>query len=398
MKDKNRFKRKLKKEDLFYKVMMIIVRPFLPLRYDITQTNKEILHTEEPYLIIGNHVMADDPVIVNSHSDRLIRYIASDTNYDTYWKKVVLNLGGAIPFSKGNTDFKAVKHLIRLTKSNKPVGLYPEGGRCWSGETEEIIYSTAKLIKMLRVPVYKVIMKGGYLKKPRWAQFYRKGKIFMDYKVLFTKNQIENMDEEEIYKEMKGGIYHNDYKWQRDNKIRFTGKNKAEHIERLLYFCPKCESLDSIYSRGDNFHCKTCGEKWNIDDYGFIKGEFFQDTVQWNNWQKDLLYEKLEKEKLEIISGEIKLKKFNSSGKKIFDENVELILSSHFIKVKGTSLNEEMKINSIKAVSITLLDIFEFYNTRDEKFRIIFDPKSNPSIILFLETLKYYMGRIKDER
>ena len=398
MKDKNQFIRKLKKEDLFYKVMMLIVRPFLPFRYDITEINKEILHTEEPYLIIGNHVMADDPVIVNSQSDKLIRYIASDTNYDTYWKKVVLNLGGAIPISKGNTDFKAVKHLIRLTKANKPVGLYPEGGRCWSGETEEVIYSTAKLIKMLKVPVYNVIIKGGYLKKPRWAQYYRKGKIFMDYKVLFTKNQIENMDEEEIYKDMKRGIYHNDYKWQRDNKIKFTGKNKAEHIERLLYLCPKCKSLDSIYSHGDNFHCKSCGEKWNIDDYGFIKGEFFQDTVQWNKWQKDLLYKKIKEENLEIISGEIKLKKFNSYGEKILDENVEINLSSMKIEIKINTTVEEIKIENVKAVSITLLDIFEFYNSRDEKFRIVFDPKSNPSIILFLETLKYYMRRIKDER
>jgi ribosomal protein S27AE len=220
----------------------------------------------------------------------------------------------------------------------------------------------------------------------------------MDYKVLFTKNQIENMDEEEIYKEMKRGIYHNDYKWQRDNKLKFTGKNKAEHIERLLYLCPKCKSLDSIYSHGDNFHCKSCGEKWNIDDYGFINGEFFQDTVQWNKWQKDLLYKKIKEENLEIISGEIKLKKFNSYGEKILDENVEINLSSMKIEIKINTTVEEIKIENVKAVSITLLDIFEFYNSRDEKFRIVFDPKSNPSIILFLETLKYYMRRIKDER
>jgi hypothetical protein len=48
MKDKNQFIRKLKKEDLFYKVMMLIIKPFLPYRYDITETNKEILHTDEP--------------------------------------------------------------------------------------------------------------------------------------------------------------------------------------------------------------------------------------------------------------------------------------------------------------------------------------------------------------
>ncbi len=398
MNKENTFNKKLKKEDRFYKLMMILVNPFLPLRYNIKKNNSEILHTDKPYLIIGNHVLAEDPVIINSHSNRLIRYIASDTNYDTLWKKIILNLGGAVPFSKGNADVKAVKHLLRLTRVSKPIGLYPEGGRCWSGETEEIIYSTAKLIKMFKIPVYKVITKGGYLKKPRWAQYYRKGKIFMDYEILFNTNQIKEMSQEEIYEEMKIGIYHNEYQWQRENKIEFKGKNKAEHIERLLYICPECKSLDSIYSQGDKFKCKNCGEEWRIDLYGFIQGRYFDDTVKWNNWQKEILYRELNLEKIKIITREIKLNKFNTEGEKIIDDEVNITLSSKHIKIEGQNINEKINLENVKAVSITLLDIFEFYNNIEEKYRIIFNPKGNPSIILFLETIKHYIRRRKNER
>ena len=398
MKKIKTFNKKLKKEDRFYRIIVLILRPFLPLRYNITKNNSEILKREEPYLIIGNHVMADDPIIINSHSNRLIRYIASDTNYDTYWKKFFLNLGGAIPFSKGNKDFKAVKQVLRLIKADKPVGIYPEGGRSWSGETEEVIYSTAKLIKMLKIPVYSAIMKGGYLKKPRWAQYYRKGKIFLDYEVLFEKKQINKMSEEEIYKKMKKEIYHNEYDWQRKNKIKFRGKDKAEHIERLLYMCPNCKGLDTIYSRGDFFTCKNCSENWSIDDYGFIKGNYFEDTVQWNKWQKDILHSDLKREEIEIITQEINLQKFNNKGEKTLEQMVNGVLSPKSLKINGHNIDEIIYIENIKAFSITLLDIFELYNDQNEKYRIIFNPKKNPSIILFWETLKYYIGRKRNER
>src|SRR6056297_461406 len=390
---KSEFKRKLKKEDLFYDIISTVLRPFLRFRYDIKTQNKDILKSKEPYLIIGNHMMADDPVIVNFHSNKLIRYIASDTNYDTTWKRVVLSMGGAIPFSKGNSDFKAVKHLLRLVKNNKPVGLYPEGGRCWSGETEEIIFSTAKLIKILNTTVYRVMTKGGYLKKPRWADKYRKGKIHFYYDVLFKKEEIKNLTAEEIYVKMKSAIYHNEYKWQKENSYLYKGKNRAEHIERLLYLCPNCKGFDTISSREDSFKCSECKTAWKINDYGFIEGDYYDNTVDWNLWQKEILNNKLKNSEIEIETGSIDIKKFDKDGKKLYNKKVSIRLDSKNLIIQGEGIEENINVENIKAISITLLDIFEFYNNENKKYRIIFNPEINPSIIYFLETLKFYSRR-----
>lgn len=390
---KSEFKRKLKNEEIFYNIVSKTLRPFLELRYDMTTHNEGILKSKEPYLIIGNHVMADDPIIVNFHSYKLIRYIASDTNYDTMWKRILLSLGGAIPFSKGNSDFKAVKHLLRLVKNSKPVGLYPEGGRSWSGETEEIIFSTAKLIKVLNTTVYRVMTKGGYLKKPRWADNYRKGKIHFYYDILFDKEEIKKLTAEEIYEKMKTSIYHNDYKWQKKNKQLYRGKNKAEHIERLLYICPNCKGIDTISSKENRFKCTKCGTAWKINDYGFIEGDHFDNTVDWNHWQKNILVEKLENNEITIETQNMNFEKFDKDGKKLYKEKIAVKLDSSFLNIKGESISESIEVENIKAISITLLDIFEFYNKDGEKYRFIFDPEINPSIILFLETLKFYTRR-----
>ena len=39
------------------------------------------------------------------------------------------------------------------------MSLYPEGGRNWDGATDRLVPATAKLIKLLRIPVYGIFTK-----------------------------------------------------------------------------------------------------------------------------------------------------------------------------------------------------------------------------------------------
>ena len=77
-----------------------------------------------------------------------------------------------------------------------------------------VFYSTAKLIKSLKVPVINTLMEGAGLTRPRWARSSRTGVIHIKYSILFTPEDISKMSVDEIYQKIVDGIQMNEYEWQ----------------------------------------------------------------------------------------------------------------------------------------------------------------------------------------
>lgn len=381
------------KEERMYKFIKKIIYKKINDFYNVELSINELKNVNEPYLLIGNHVLAYDPILIGVNTKIPIRFITSDTNYDTFWKKILLEKVGSIRFSKGNSDIRAIKELIRIAGSGRPVALYPEGGRNWNGKTDKIIYSTAKLIKTLKIPVYKAMTFGGYLTNPRWAKHHRKGETLINITLFLDSDEIIQMTDKEIYEKLVTELEHNEYEWQMKNMIEFNGENRAEYIQRLIYYCPNCEKIDTIKSKGNFFKCTECGETWEIDKYGFIKGRYFNNTVDWDEWQKIKIANEFTNEKFEIETRSIRIMKFENNMR-TFNEKANIIVNKTGILIGNNHFNETLQFTELKAISITLADIFEFYNKENIKYRIIFNPEDNASIILFFDTLKYFRGEI----
>lgn len=57
---------------------------------------------------------------------------------------------------------------------------------------------TGKLIKHMRMPVYCVNIKGGYMSNTQWNIAVRSGKVVATLDKLFTPEEIDNLSPEEI--------------------------------------------------------------------------------------------------------------------------------------------------------------------------------------------------------
>ncbi len=65
----------------------------------------------------------------------------------------------------------------------------------------------------------------------------------------------------------------------------FNRKNRAEGIERLVYYCNKCGSVLSVYGEGHDIKCTKCGVIGTINNYEFIEGNEFDNLVDYNHFQ-----------------------------------------------------------------------------------------------------------------
>ncbi|NLM10484.1 MAG: 1-acyl-sn-glycerol-3-phosphate acyltransferase [Clostridiaceae bacterium] len=290
---------------------------YLKKRFKVNIYNKKIQNIKPPYLVIGNHVGVWDPFLMSIGISDPIYFVISDSHFRNFWLRQVLKLVGGIPKSKQLADSGTIRAILSIIKRKGVIGLYPEGARNWDLKNVPVIYSTAKLIKSLKIPVISTVMQGAGLTRPRWARSSRTGMINMNYDILLKPEEIKIMDVDAIYQKVVDGINMNEYEWQKKNMIPFKGNNLAEYLDLFLVVCPKCKSLCSLYSHGDFFTCRDCSYTVKYDEYGFLKTEgekFFDSPQTWSEWQNDYLYKLFSKE--EFKSGKAPL--FTDTDTKLF--------------------------------------------------------------------------------
>lgn len=376
----------------FYNIVKPFVILFCRLRFNLHIGENPLREANGSYLLIGHHVHDMDAIFVMMAGRGIIRFLAGDANMDTPWKKFLFTATGMIPFKKKRSDMKSIRRLMALTKAGIPIGLYPEGGRNWDGATDTLIPSTSKLIKMLGIDVYQAVYHGGYLSRPRWSDYGRKGLLNLEIKLLFSKDDIKSLSASEISNRMEAALEYNAFEWQKIHQIPFRGKALAESIERLLYLCPVCHHYNSFHSHDDHFVCEHCASDYTIDAYGFIRGpKAMEDTRQWNLWQKSSMgvdLPDLSRDTYQLSNIPMEIRKVKNPlhrTKKL----VDLAFNNTDIVIKDGDTVNTIGIAETYGFSFTFLDVFEFY-TNENKYRFTFNPRHHLSNVFVLDLLTHF--------
>ncbi len=244
---------------------------------------------EPPYLVLPNHMNTFDPFIIGSQVPHPIYWVASEAIFRSKFQDFLLSMIGTIPKTKAKSDIETINHIMRIRKQGGSVGLFPEGQRSWDGHTLPLIGATAKLVRLLKVPVVIPKMRGAYFSLPRWSRNRRRGNLTITYTLGLTVEEIERSGVEQIQQRLTELLEYDEYEYQREAMIPFPSKIRAQTLELALYLCPACESIASLRSRKDRFSCEQCGYSVAYTQYGFfepVEGELRFDTIRaWYQWQ-----------------------------------------------------------------------------------------------------------------
>lgn len=284
----------------FYLFLRPLIRIWLKGAYHIKLEGEERLKTlEPPFFVMGNHVTTFDPFMIAMCMPHYVHWVASDNVFRNRFVAFLLRAVGAVPKMKSRSDLETIKFIMGIVKNGGVVGLFPEGQRTWDGHTLPIIYATAKLVRMMKIPVLMPQMRGGFLSLPRWARNKRRGEIVLDYSRVLMPGEIAGMGTKEIAAVMQRYLEYDEAAWQEEVRIPYRSKRKAEGLEFVLYTCPECRGYGTMKARGNLYQCSGCGFSVQMDVYGrFQRGEGeppFSTIRGWNLWQEGLLRERLDR-------------------------------------------------------------------------------------------------------
>ncbi len=265
----------------------IPVRMMYNLRVRNTQ---KVFNLEPPYILLSNHVNTFDPILISLMHNRHIHWVAADTLFrNKYLRFLLRRLIGSISKSKAKSDYYTIQQITKSIRHGGIVGLFPEGQRTWDGRSLPPIYATAKLVRMLKVPIVICTLEGGYHSLPRWSSKRRRGKLTIAYQDPIMPEEFSGMSIQNIYEMLSDRLYYDAYEAQAKDKVLFSSTKRAEYAEHVLYVCPECGGSDTLRSCKNDLTCTACGYSAHMDKYGFfrykegVKG--FSTVADWNSWQ-----------------------------------------------------------------------------------------------------------------
>ncbi len=395
------YKKKIKRPNFIYGLLGWVWKTFVAKKYNVHYTFKTDFRKEKgPYIFISNHASRLDyifvgvPLLPNKYN-----FVAGYNEFYRSHLAGVFSLLKVIPKKNFTPDIYAVKQMSNILLNDGKIAIFPEGMSSISGANQPVAIGTGNMVKHYKLPVYYSVIKGGYLTSPKYNLKDRCGRVEVVFDKLFSPKEIERLSAMEIEDKINMAIYHDDYAWNKIHKYKYDiGDNGAEHLEDLLFWCPKCNTQHKMKSEGNKFYCTQCGNGMTLTDtYEMIA---LDDTcvipetqTEWFNMQRAVIREKIKNPDF-ILSSKVKLgmlpeykKLKNQKTSEIVGEGT-LYLDKNGLKYVGTKDSKSFTF-SIESKNLSTYgmctDVSRFYTFYNGKF-MEFYPEENVVEKFFLAT------------
>ena len=258
----------LRRHQIFYNCVLPFVHVFNKWKFNYKfDSLKEI---EGPYLILANHNLELDPLLIGDAIGKHAYFVASEHLLRKgFVSKLLMYFLKPIIHMKGRQGAKTVKQMLRTLQEGHRVCIFPEGNRSFNGVTMEMQASIAKVAKKAKVKLITYRVEGGYFTQPRWSTNLRKGKIQGRLIHVYEPEQLAQMSDDQISEAIITDLHEDAYETQKREPIQFRGDNLAFGLESTIFTCPVCGEMGKLHSEKDRFYC-DCGFEATYDVYGYL--------------------------------------------------------------------------------------------------------------------------------
>lgn len=118
---------------IFYRIARTIIYPFFRWLLPVNIIGTENIPNNGPYILCANHTSMSDPFFLVSVFPSQIHFMAKAELFKVKIVGAVLHAMGAFAVNRGKGDIGAINTAENLIKSNKILGIFPEGTRYKTG-------------------------------------------------------------------------------------------------------------------------------------------------------------------------------------------------------------------------------------------------------------------------
>lgn len=372
----NEFNTDSSKNVAIVKVLIKLLKKIIPGLAGVQV--KKYTPKSDSFIVIGNHADALDPCYIMIALNRYVRFVASDhIARAPLLGSFAKNVGGVIVNHREKGKDHLVNEIVANARAGVPVAVFAEGGTSFNGETRFISKRNAQMVKDCGTALITFRFIGGYLRFPKWTTHTRKGPVFAEVVNEYSAEEIAAMSLDEVYDIIVRDTYVNCYDEQRKNTYEYVGKNLAENLECIIFVCPECKQVGTLHSKGDYCKCDNCGYGIRVGTDAFFHGidgkdAIFDNTCDWDKWQRGIWKEKvLAAKDGELIHEDKKQKILSIEGenKNVLTEDgvVQLYNDRFVVKINGEDYVmplDKISVQTVGNSSLVLIDDKKYFEIR----------------------------------
>lgn len=127
-----------------------------------------------PVILVSNHISGLDPVLIQSVSRRIIRWMMAKEFYDLKAMNWIFRTIEAIPVARSGRDMSATRAGLRVLKRGEVLGVFPEGRIELQRALMPFQTGVALMAIHSGAPVYPVYLDGTQRENPSMLKAYLK--------------------------------------------------------------------------------------------------------------------------------------------------------------------------------------------------------------------------------
>lgn len=310
----------------------------------------ELRGKKGPFVVIANHQCALDFVNIIGATRRPMSFVFSNSFYNTLPIRGVLRRLGVIPKQQFQTNTRDLKRMKSVIDRGGAVAIYPTGLMCEDGLSTPIPAATYKFLKWLKADVYMAKTQGSYFVMPKWTKGFRPGRTYMDVYKLFSKEELAEMDLEQIREKTDAALLFDAYREQEQIQAVYKKGDNLQGLEHVLYKCPHCGGEFTVEVSGNRISCTACGFAHEADKWGFLHqaGQVGREIRYISDWSR-MIYrdtaEKLEKGQLETLESPVSISMIDMKKKKFLPVGQgTLTLTAETFRLAGTVKDQPLDV------------------------------------------------------